>query len=135
MDETADPPSDDVEWRRRLQENRATMQRLRQDTARVSGAIAETERAVASTLRRLAQGDRERGRTGAADRRDAHAHDAERFAAQESAAAGELAAPAPLSPERPPLPEPVTPVMAGRPARSPSDRPCVVGSSRAHTGP
>ena len=84
---SADPPTDQVAWRSRLEESRATMDGLRQDTARVSVAIAATERAIASTLRKLAAEDRQRGRTAAADRREARAQDAERFAARESAAA------------------------------------------------
>jgi hypothetical protein len=92
MDDTAGPgpatPStDEVAWRSRLDASRATMDSLRQDTARVSGAIAATERAVAGTLRKLAAEDRRRGRTAAADRREARAEDAERFATRESAAA------------------------------------------------
>jgi hypothetical protein len=79
----------------RLAENRATMDGLRQHTARVSESIAATERAVAGTLRRLAEQDREQGRTGAADRREARAEEAERFADRESAAAERLT-------ERPP---------------------------------
>ena len=97
MDDTAaapgpaDPSTDEVAWRRRLEQSRVVMDNLRQDTARVSGVIAATERAVAGTLRRLAEEDREQGRTAAADRREARARDAERFAARESAVAGELA--------------------------------------------
>jgi hypothetical protein len=96
MDDTAaapgpaDPPTDQVAWRARLDANRATMTGLRQDTARVSVAIATTERAVARTLRRLAEEDRGRSRTASADRREARAQDAERFAAREIAAAGHL---------------------------------------------
>lgn len=92
----ADPPTDEAVWRRRLQVDRATMAGLRRDTARVSGAIAATERAVASTLHALAEEDRRRGRTSAADRRETRAQDAERFAARESAAArGDTEAAAP----------------------------------------
>jgi hypothetical protein len=92
MDETAgpgpaNPSTDEVAWRSRLEANRATMDSVRQETARVSGAIAATEREVAGTLRRLAAEDRRRGRTAAADRREARAQDAERFATRESAAA------------------------------------------------
>jgi hypothetical protein len=96
MDDTAavqgpmGPSTDELARHNRLKESRATMEGLRQDAARVSDAIAVTERAVASTLRRLAAEDRLQGRTAAADRREARAADAERFAARESAAAGEL---------------------------------------------
>jgi hypothetical protein len=76
--------------RDRLAENRATMDVLRQDTARVSETIAATERAVAGTLRRLAEQDREQGRIGTADRREARALEAERFADREIAGAGKL---------------------------------------------
>jgi hypothetical protein len=86
----ADLPTDDLARRRPLDERRATLDVLQQDTARVSVAIAATERAVAATLRVLAADDRERGRTAAADRREARALDAERFAARESAAADDL---------------------------------------------
>jgi hypothetical protein len=65
---------------------------LRQDAARVTAAIAATERTVAGTLRALAAEDRNHGRTAAADRREARARDAEQFAARESAAAEEFAA-------------------------------------------
>jgi hypothetical protein len=85
-----DPSTDEVAWRRRLDENRAIMQGLRQHTGRVSAAIAATERSVASTLRTLAADDRRHGRTDAADRREARADDAERFADHEIAAAAEL---------------------------------------------
>jgi hypothetical protein len=85
-----DLSSDEQAWRRRLDESRATMDGLRQDTGRVSAAIAETERSVASTLRKLAAEDRKKGRTAAAERRDARARDAERFAARESAEAASL---------------------------------------------
>lgn len=87
-----DPSTEEVAWRRRLDENRAIMQGLRQDTGRVSAAIAATERSVAATLRTLAADDRRHGRTDAADRREARAQDAERFADQETAAAAELTA-------------------------------------------
>ena len=90
----ADPPTGEVAWRSRLAESREVMLGLRQDTARVSDAIATTERAVAATLRKLAAEDRRRGRTAVADRREARAEDAERFAARESAAAVELTEPA-----------------------------------------
>jgi hypothetical protein len=86
----ADLSSDEQAWRRRLDESRATMDGLRQDTGRVSAAIAETERSVASTLRKLAAEDRKKGRTAAAERRDARAKDAERFAARERAEAASL---------------------------------------------
>lgn len=86
------PTTDEVAWRRRLAETRATMDGLRQDTARVSGSIAATERAVASTLRQLAGNDREQGRSAAADRREARAQDAERFAAREDSVAADLSA-------------------------------------------
>jgi hypothetical protein len=86
----ANPPSEELAWRNRLEESRATMDSLREDTARVSVAIAATERAVAGTLRKLAAGDRQRGRTAAAERREARAQDAERFATRESAAADHL---------------------------------------------
>jgi len=83
----ADPPTDAVAWRRRLHVDRATMEGIRQDTARVARAIAATERVVARTLHALAAEDRARGRTAAADRRDARAQEAERFAAREGDAA------------------------------------------------
>jgi hypothetical protein len=83
----ANPPTGEVARRHRLEESRATMDSLRQDTARVSVAVAATERAVAGTLRKLAAEDRQRGRTAAADRREARAQEAERFAIRESAAA------------------------------------------------
>ena len=83
----ADLSSDEQAWRRRLDESRATMDGLRQDSGRVSAAIAATERSVAATFRKLAAEDRKKGRTAAAERRDARAQDAERFAARESAAA------------------------------------------------
>jgi hypothetical protein len=86
----ADPPTDEIAWRSRLEENRATTAGLRRDIARVSGAIAATERAVAATLRTLAVEDRLHGRTAAADRRETRAEDAERFAELEAAAAGQL---------------------------------------------
>jgi len=86
----ADLSSDEQAWRRRLDESRATMDGLRQDSGRVSAAIAATERSVASTLRKLAAEDCKKGRTAAAERRVARAQDAERFAARESAAAAEL---------------------------------------------
>jgi len=88
--ESRDPSTEEVAWRRRLDENRAIMQGLRQDTGRVSAAIAATERSVAATLRTLAAEDRRHGRTDAADRREARAQDAERFADHETAAAAEL---------------------------------------------
>jgi hypothetical protein len=53
----AKPPSDEIAWRNRLDESRTTMDSLREDTARVSVAIAATERAVAGTLRKLAADD------------------------------------------------------------------------------
>ena len=89
----ANPPTEEVAFRKRLDANRDAIAGLRQDTARVSAAIAATERTVASTLRKLAADDRDRGRTAAADRREARARDAEQFAARETAAAGKLAAP------------------------------------------
>lgn len=90
MEDTADAPTDEGAWRSRLDENRATMDGLRQDIGRVSAAIAETEQGVARALRGLAAQDRLRGRTAAAERREARAEDAERFAARESAAADVL---------------------------------------------
>jgi hypothetical protein len=104
MDDAVDahrPPAEELAWRGRLAENRATMDGLRQDAARVSGEIAATERAVASTLRTLAGQDREKGRTAAAERREARALDAEQFAARENAAAGALTERASLNADRP----------------------------------
>ena len=89
----ASPPTEEVAWQRRVAANRDAVTGLRRDTARVSAAIAETERTVAGTLRKLAAQDRDRGRTAAADRREGRARDAEQFAARETAAAGELASP------------------------------------------
>jgi hypothetical protein len=87
----ADQPTEDVvAWRSRLDRSRATMHGLRQDSARIAGAIAVTERSVAGTLHELAELDRQRGRTAVADRREARAQEAQRFAARETRTAGEL---------------------------------------------